>query len=230
MRVLAHRHGAAVIGDLVRKQSMAQPHEVLGVAANADKATINAAFRRAAKKFHPDLNNGDSAGIQRLRRLIAARDILTSRKWHLSSGPSADYQLPASQKTGISKSVALTFALTAVCAFLLLPAFVSDAEETPLNVSIVQKTGLSQKTAILRIEGSAPADAEVLDAGSAEIKVIRDLQEAPGFSHAEADAVDPLSQNGAKRAANSPAASLRKAVKGAATLMSKTFQRIASEL
>ena len=82
---------------------MAQPHEVLGVAANADEATINAAFRRAAKRFHPDLNNGDPSGARRLRRLIAARDFLTKRRWRPASGQAARYLLPSFRKNRITK-------------------------------------------------------------------------------------------------------------------------------
>ncbi len=106
---------------------MAQPHEVLGVAANADEATINAAFRKAAKRFHPDLNNGDPAGVQRLRRLIAARDFLTGRKWRSFNRQNVRYLLPALRRTRIGKSVILSFVLTGVCALLLLPAFVSSS-------------------------------------------------------------------------------------------------------
>ncbi len=55
---------------------MKKAYEVLGVDCNADEAAINAAFRRAAKECHPDLNRGDRDGERRLRRLIAARAAL----------------------------------------------------------------------------------------------------------------------------------------------------------
>jgi curved DNA-binding protein CbpA len=56
---------------------MTTAYEVLGVDASADEATIKAAFRRAVKKCHPDLNGGDrGSGEHRLRRLIAARETL----------------------------------------------------------------------------------------------------------------------------------------------------------
>jgi DnaJ-class molecular chaperone len=60
---------------------MTTAYEVLGVDANADEATIRAAFRSAAKECHPDLNGSDSGGERRLRRLIAAREVLTKPKW-----------------------------------------------------------------------------------------------------------------------------------------------------
>ncbi len=210
---------------------MAQPHEVLGVAANADEATINAAFRSAAKKFHPDLNNGDPSGIRRLRRLIAARDFLTNRRWRPSAGPKIRYQLPSFRKDRIGRSVILTFVLTGACALLFLPAFVSDPDANPPKVSVVRKTRLSPKPSVLRVEAGVPVDTGVPDAESAEVKAIRDLREVPGYSPMDAEAAaDPLSQNGAKHPAISAAAGFRRAVKGAATLISKTFQRIASKL
>jgi curved DNA-binding protein CbpA len=60
---------------------MATAHEVLGVEVGADDATIKAAFRRAAKRCHPDLNGGDRGGAGRLSRLIAAREILMRPGW-----------------------------------------------------------------------------------------------------------------------------------------------------
>ena len=51
---------------------MTTAYDVLGINSNADDAAIKAAFRRAAKKCHPDLNEGDRNG-ERLRLLIAAR-------------------------------------------------------------------------------------------------------------------------------------------------------------
>ena len=59
---------------------MTKAYEVLGVDANADEATIRAAFRRAVKTYHPDLNGGDPTAERRLRRLIAARAIITNSR------------------------------------------------------------------------------------------------------------------------------------------------------
>jgi hypothetical protein len=149
---------------------MVLPHEVLGVAANADGATINAAFRRAAKRWHPDLNNGDTSGLQRLRRLIAAREFLTSRKWYAASARQARFLLPSFRKKRITRSVVLTFAAAAACAIMLLPVLTpGEAKDNPRGISVVQKTGM------VRI--ARGADANVPDAGSGEIKAIRVLRE-----------------------------------------------------
>ncbi len=52
-------------------------YEMLGVDPNADDTAIKAAFRRAAKECHPDLNNAERTG-ERLRLLLAARAALIS--------------------------------------------------------------------------------------------------------------------------------------------------------
>ncbi len=207
---------------------MAQPHEVLGVAANADEAAISAAFRRAAKRFHPDLNNGDTSGIRRLQRLIAARDFLTGPRWRAASASQARFLLPSFRKNRITKSVVLTFVATGTCAFLLLPTFApGQAKDNPPSMGTprIGTGGISV------VKKSSMANAEAPDAGSAEIKAIRDLQEAPADPRLDEDALtDRLLQVSAKRPASSPADKIRKAVKGAAKLVSKAFQKIAAEL
>lgn len=52
------------------------PYEVLGVASNASDEEIQKAFRRLAKKSHPDLHPGDKKAEDRFKELNAAYDIL----------------------------------------------------------------------------------------------------------------------------------------------------------
>jgi DnaJ-class molecular chaperone len=52
------------------------PYEVLGVAANASDDDIQKAFRRLAKKSHPDLHPGDKKAEDRFKELNGAYDIL----------------------------------------------------------------------------------------------------------------------------------------------------------
>lgn len=52
------------------------PYEVLGVAASASDDDIQKAFRRLAKKSHPDLHPGDKKAEDRFKEINAAYDIL----------------------------------------------------------------------------------------------------------------------------------------------------------
>ncbi len=55
---------------------MNSPYEILGVSRSASDETIKAAFHKAAKASHPDLNADDRTAEERLRRVIAAYQIL----------------------------------------------------------------------------------------------------------------------------------------------------------
>src|SRR5262249_42746669 len=62
---------------------MRDPYDVLGVQRSADAAAIKSAFRRLAKKLHPDANKSDPKAAQRFGELNAAYEILgdeTKRK------------------------------------------------------------------------------------------------------------------------------------------------------
>src|ERR1043165_7603391 len=62
---------------------MRDPYEVLGVPRSADAAAIKSAFRRLAKKLHPDANKGDPKTAQRFAEVNTAYEILgddTKRK------------------------------------------------------------------------------------------------------------------------------------------------------
>ena len=137
----------------------------------------------------------------------------------MAPGERTGGEIPASHvpESRITKGVALTLALACACAFLVLPMLSPAASDNTRGHGALNPPGISV------VEKTIPAPA---DARMAEIKAIRDLREAAAYSHA----ADPLLQNDAKRPLSSPADGIRKAVKGAATLVSKTFQKIASEL
>jgi len=52
------------------------PYEVLGVASTATIDQIKHAYRRLAKKLHPDINPGDKAAEERFKEVNAAYDFL----------------------------------------------------------------------------------------------------------------------------------------------------------
>ncbi|WP_114394730.1 DnaJ C-terminal domain-containing protein [Oleisolibacter albus] len=53
------------------------PYDVLGVARTADAAAIKTAYRKLAKRWHPDLNPGDAAAAERFKQISAAYDLLS---------------------------------------------------------------------------------------------------------------------------------------------------------
>ncbi|HWM47410.1 MAG TPA: DnaJ C-terminal domain-containing protein [Xanthobacteraceae bacterium] len=55
---------------------MRDPYEVLGVARTADAAAIKSAYRKLAKKLHPDTNKNDATLAQRFAELNSAYEIL----------------------------------------------------------------------------------------------------------------------------------------------------------
>jgi DnaJ-class molecular chaperone len=55
---------------------MKDPYEVLGVERNAGEADIKKAYRRMARKYHPDVNPGDSTAQKKFQEIAAAYDIL----------------------------------------------------------------------------------------------------------------------------------------------------------
>jgi DnaJ-class molecular chaperone len=52
------------------------PYSVLGVAKTASGADITKAYRKLAKKLHPDLNPGDKAAEEKFKQITAAYDIV----------------------------------------------------------------------------------------------------------------------------------------------------------
>jgi DnaJ-class molecular chaperone len=55
----------------------ADPYQTLGVGKDASQADIQKAYRRLAKKLHPDLNPGDKKAEERFKDVSAAYDLLS---------------------------------------------------------------------------------------------------------------------------------------------------------
>jgi DnaJ-class molecular chaperone len=56
---------------------MRDPYQILGVARDADQDTIKKAFRKLAKKLHPDLNPGNKKVEQEFKEVNVAYDLLS---------------------------------------------------------------------------------------------------------------------------------------------------------
>jgi DnaJ-class molecular chaperone len=56
---------------------MKDPYSVLGIDRAADEAAIQAAYRKLAKRHHPDLNKGDPQAAEKFKEINAANDLLS---------------------------------------------------------------------------------------------------------------------------------------------------------
>jgi curved DNA-binding protein len=55
-------------------------YEILGISRTASAAEIKSAYRKLAKKYHPDMNPGDKAAEERFKEVTAAAEVLTDPK------------------------------------------------------------------------------------------------------------------------------------------------------
>lgn len=56
---------------------MKDPYQTLGVQRTDDEAAIHAAYRKLAKRHHPDLNPGKPEAVDRFKEISAAHDLLS---------------------------------------------------------------------------------------------------------------------------------------------------------
>ena len=59
---------------------MQSPYEILGVAKVASSDDIRAAYRKLAKKLHPDLNPGDKKAEEKFKEVSTAYDLLSDKE------------------------------------------------------------------------------------------------------------------------------------------------------
>lgn len=54
-------------------------YEILGVSKNADEKEIKFAYRKLAKKYHPDLHQGDEAAAEKFKEVSEAYEVLSDK-------------------------------------------------------------------------------------------------------------------------------------------------------
>ena len=55
------------------------PYKLLGVSKSASDAEIKSAYRKLAKKLHPDVNPGDDTAAQKFKEITAAYTLLSDK-------------------------------------------------------------------------------------------------------------------------------------------------------
>lgn len=209
---------------------MLNAYEVLGVSANAGEATIRAAFRKAAKRCHPDLHGGDLNAGRRLRQLIAARDALIGRKRRSPFLHNERLWLPAPKRRKVFAIAGAAMLAGMGMAMALLFLFSNPGLPQPAATAF-------ERTAALGVPAKAAPEREqaaIPDAESADIKAIRDAQETlhPRTGRKPAPASSPPGPRAAsQRSFLRPRLNdFRRAVSRASSKMSKTWRRLASKL
>lgn len=72
--------GSDSCGRVVTMSAKRDYYEVLGVSRNADEAQIKKAYRKLAKKYHPDTNAGDANAEQKFKEVTEAYTILSDKE------------------------------------------------------------------------------------------------------------------------------------------------------
>ena len=67
------------------------PYKILGVSPDASDEEVTGAYRKLAKKYHPDLNPGDETAAQKMSEINAAYDMIKNKEAGGYARPSGGY-------------------------------------------------------------------------------------------------------------------------------------------
>jgi curved DNA-binding protein CbpA len=96
------------------------PYAVLGVGAEAGDAAIRDAYRRLAKRYHPDLNPGDAEAERRFKEIAAAYDLLCDRDRRAALDRGGDPGMPPGALFADEREVHPALMLATFVALLVL--------------------------------------------------------------------------------------------------------------
>jgi hypothetical protein len=81
-------------------------YQLLGVPPGASAEDIQAAYRRLAKEYHPDLNAGSAAAAARMARVNAAKSVLLDRETRASYDQVRAIRRPYARTVGVPRAAA----------------------------------------------------------------------------------------------------------------------------
>src|SRR5688572_5362704 len=87
--------------DTTRVKPDSDLYAVLGVPRDADFAAIRRAYRRLAKRYHPDTNPGDAAAAEAFARVQNAHAVLTDPQRRADYDRTGEYMEPGPDNTDV---------------------------------------------------------------------------------------------------------------------------------